>query len=50
MIQIFTSLVIPVLLHGCETWTLKSDLERSVDASGTKYLHRVMGYRWNDLC
>ncbi|KAG0729032.1 tRNA (uracil(54)-C(5))-methyltransferase [Chionoecetes opilio] len=31
-IRIFKSLVIPVLLYGCETWTLNSDLKRQIDA------------------
>ncbi|KAG0724267.1 putative uncharacterized transposon-derived protein F52C9.6 [Chionoecetes opilio] len=31
-IRIFKSLVIPVLLHGCETWTLNSDLKRRINA------------------
>ena len=47
-IRIFKSLVIPVLLYGCETWTLNSDLKRRIDAFGNKCLRRIMGYRWND--
>ncbi|KAG0720330.1 putative uncharacterized transposon-derived protein F52C9.6 [Chionoecetes opilio] len=31
-IRIFKSVVIPVLLYGCETWTLNSDLKRRIDA------------------
>ncbi|KAG0711040.1 hypothetical protein GWK47_021529 [Chionoecetes opilio] len=33
-IWIFKSLVIPVLLYGCETWTLNSDLKRRINAFG----------------
>ncbi|KAG0714105.1 LINE-1 retrotransposable element ORF2 protein [Chionoecetes opilio] len=33
-IRIFKSLVIPVLLYGCETWTLNSDLKRRINAFG----------------
>ncbi|KAG0722631.1 Retrovirus-related Pol polyprotein from type-1 retrotransposable element R2 [Chionoecetes opilio] len=33
-IRIFKSLVIPILLYGCETWTLNSDLKRRIDAFG----------------
>lgn len=36
------SLVLPVLLYGCKTWTLNSDLEKCVDALGTKCLSRIM--------
>ena len=45
----FKSLVIPVLLYGCETWTLNTDLKRRIDVFGTRCLHRIMGYRWNDF-
>ena len=48
-IRIFKSLVVPVLLYGCETWTLNTDLKRRIDAFGTKCLRRIMGYRWNDF-
>ena len=37
-----------VLLYGCETFTLNSDLERRLNVLGTKCLRRIMGYRWND--
>ncbi|KAG0723224.1 putative protein in type-1 retrotransposable element R1DM [Chionoecetes opilio] len=42
-IRIFKSLVIPVLLYGCETWTLNSDLKRRINAFGNKCLRRIMG-------
>ena len=48
-IRVFKSLVLPVLLYGCETWTLNSDLERRLNVFGTKCLRRIMGYRWNDF-
>ena len=48
-IRIFKSLVIPVLLYGCETWTLNADLKRRIDAFGSKSLRRIMGYRWDDF-
>ena len=39
------SLMIPVLLHGCETWTLNTDLKRRIDVFGNKCLCRIIGYR-----
>ena len=48
-IRIFKSLVLPVLLYACETWTLNRDLKRRLDAFGTKCLRRIMGYRWDDF-
>ena len=46
--QRFKSLVIPVLLCSCETWTLNTDMKRQIDVFGNKCLHSNMGYRWND--
>ena len=48
-IQIFKLLVIPVLLYGCETKTLNTDLKRQIDVFGNKCLHRIMGYCWNNF-
>ncbi|KAG0711750.1 Major facilitator superfamily domain-containing protein 1 [Chionoecetes opilio] len=47
-IRIFKLLRIPVLIYGCETWTLNSDLKRRIDAFGNKCLRRIMGYRSDD--
>ena len=47
-VRIFKTLVIPVLLYGCETWTLNSELKRRINSFGTKCLRRIMGYRWFD--
>ena len=44
-IWIFKSLVIPILLYGCETWTLNTDLNNRIDIFGTRCLRRIMGYR-----
>ncbi len=48
-LRIFKTLVLPVLLYSCETWTLNSDLESRLSVFGTKCLRRIMGYRWNDF-
>ena len=42
-------MVIPVLLYGCETWTLNKDLKRQIDVFGTRCLRWIMGYRWYDF-
>ena len=47
-IRVFSTLVLPVLLYGCETWTLNADMKRRLDVFGTSCLRRIMGYRWND--
>ena len=43
-IRIFKSLVIPVLLYGCETWTLNTDMNWRIDIFGTRCLRKIMGY------
>ena len=40
--------MIPVLLYGCEIWTLNTDLKRRIDF-GNRYLRKIMGYRWYDF-
>ncbi|XP_069973563.1 uncharacterized protein [Penaeus vannamei] len=42
------ALILPVLLYGSETWTLSSVLESRLDDFCNKFLHRIMGYSWQD--
>ena len=46
-IRIIKSVVIPVLLYGCETWTLNTDLKMQINVFDNKYLRSIIGYRWN---
>ena len=48
-VRVFRSLVLPVLLYGCETWTLTKDLRRRLNSFGTRSLRRILGYRWSDF-
>ena len=48
-IRVFRSLVLPVLLYGCETWTLNNGLKNRLNVFGTKSLRRILGYRWSDF-
>ena len=43
------SLVLPVLLYGCETWTLTKDLRWRLNFFGTRFLRRILGYFWSDV-
>ena len=45
-VMVFKTLVLPILLYGCETWTLSQDLRRRLNAFGTKSLRRILRYRW----
>ena len=48
-IRVFRSLVLPVLLYGCETWTLNNEMKNRLNVFGTKSLRRILGYRWSDF-
>ena len=41
--------MLPVLLYGCETWTLTKDLRRRLNSFGTRSLRRILGYCWSDF-
>ena len=45
----FRSLVLPVLLSGCESWTLTRDLRRRLNCFGTRSLQRILGHHWLDF-
>ena len=45
----FRSLVLPVLLYGCETWTLTRDMRWRLDSFGARSLQRILGYCWSDF-
>ena len=42
-------LVLPVLLYGCETWTLTMDLRWRLHYFGARSLRRILGDRWSDF-
>ena len=48
-VQVFMSLVLPVLLYACETWTLTRDLRQRPNSFGTRSLWRFLRYRWSDF-
>jgi len=48
-VRVFRSLVLPVLLCGCETWTLTKVLRWRLNSFGTRSLRRILGYRWSDF-
>ena len=41
--------MLPVLLFGCETWTLTRDLRWRLNSFGTRSLRRILGNRWSDF-
>ena len=47
-INVFQTLVEPVLLYGSETWTLTKQLERSLDGCYTRLLRAGLNISWRD--
>ena len=47
-VNIFQTLVEPVLLYGSETWTLTKQLERSLDGCYTRLLRAALNISWMD--
>ena len=39
---------LPVLLYGCETWTVKASDARRITAAEMKYMRITAGYTWVD--
>ena len=48
-VRVFRSLVLPVLLYGCETWTLTKDLRWRLNSFVTWSLRIILGYHWSDF-
>jgi len=47
-IKLYNTLVLPVLLYGSETWTIKARDTRRITAAEMKYMRRTAGYIWTD--
>ena len=48
-VRVFRSLVLSVLLYGCETWTLTRDVRGRFNSFSTRSLRRILGDRWSDF-
>jgi hypothetical protein len=47
-IKLYTTLALPVLLYGSETWTIKARDARRITAAEMKYMRITAGYIWTD--
>jgi len=47
-IKLYKSLVLSVLLYGCESWTLTTDLERRIQAFENKCYRRMLGISYRE--
>ena len=48
-IRLYITLVVSVLLHGAETWTLLQSNEQKLEAFHMTCQRRILGVRWNDF-
>ena len=48
-VRVLRLLVLPVLLYGCETWTLTRDLRWRLNSFGTRSLWRILGNHCSDF-
>ena len=47
-IYLYKSLIISILLYGCETWTLNETLEERINAFESKSYRRILGISYRD--
>ena len=47
-IKIFKTAIEPILLYGCETWTLTKTMEKRLDGTYTRLLMRIQDLSWKN--
>ena len=48
-VRVIMSMLLPVLLYGCETLTLTRDLWQRLNSFSTRSLRKILGFRWSDF-
>jgi hypothetical protein len=49
MIKIYRNIILPVVLYGCETWSLTLREERRLRVFVNRVLRRIFGPRRNEV-
>ena len=45
-VHLFTAMVFPVVMYGCESWTVKKDEHQKIDAFELWFLRRLLSVPW----
>jgi hypothetical protein len=48
-IKIHRTIILPIVLYGCETWKLTSRQERKLRVFENGVLRRIFGPKWNEV-
>ena len=47
-LRLYRTLIVPVLLYGCQTWKVNKGDDRAVDVFDNKCLRRILQIQWQD--
>ena len=47
-LRLYRTLVIPILLYGCESWTLNADTAKRIEAFEMKGYRRLLHISWTE--
>jgi hypothetical protein len=48
-VKIYKTIILPVVLHGCETWSLLLREEHRLRVFENRVLRRIFGPKWNEV-
>jgi hypothetical protein len=48
-LKIYKTIILPVVLYGCETWSLTLGEEHRLRVSEYRVLRRIFGPKWNEV-
>jgi hypothetical protein len=48
-VKIYKTIILPVILYGCEKWSLKFREERRLRVFENRVLRRIFGPRWDEV-
>jgi hypothetical protein len=48
-VKIYRTIILPVVLYGCETWSLTLREEHRLRVFENRVLRRIFGLKWNEV-